>query len=53
MQVKLSSRAHRSPRRVNSLHLEIVGSQFRIVDVQDCLGIETRGDANLWKNKRV
>lgn len=42
----------RGTQGMHSLHLEIVGSQFCVVDVQDCLGIEPRGDTNLWKENK-
>lgn len=36
----------------NSLHLEVVGSQFCVVDVQDRLGVEPGGDADLWRETK-
>lgn len=32
---------------VHSLHLEVVSSQFGIVDIQHCLGVEPGGHADL------
>lgn len=39
--------------RMHSLHFEIISSQFCIVNVQDCLSIEPRGDTNLRRKKKT
>lgn len=41
-----------STQRMHSLHFEVIGSQFCIVNVQDCLGIEPRGDTDLRRKKK-
>lgn len=41
----------REGQRVHSLHFEIIGSQFSVVDVQDCLGIEPGGNTDLTRRE--
>lgn len=36
---------------MHSLHLEIIGSQFCVVDVQECLGIEPGGNSDLRRRE--
>lgn len=39
--------------RMHSLHFEIIRSQFCVVNVQDCLGIEPGGDTNLRRKRKT
>lgn len=41
----------REGQRMHSLHLEIIGSQFCVVDVQECLGIEPGGNSDLRRRE--
>lgn len=38
--------------KIHSLHFEIISSQFCVVNIQDCLGIESRGSTNLRTEKK-